>query len=107
MENHPLYTEFKQKAADGELSIQQVRGLSYNDAAELLGRRGFSFSFLVNMKDQLISEMQDGQDESNKQLFAAKVETLRSKFPDLQVERGRRAEKPYIIIWLKGKPGIA
>lgn len=106
MKNHPFYKKFKQKISKVGLAIKGVKLLNFDDAANLLGERKFSNAFLTNMKSLLVAEMQDQQDESNKQLFAAKVEALRNKFPDFEVERGREGDKPFITIWLKSKPEI-
>jgi len=104
MRNHPLYKKFKQKVAEAELDIEGVKLIDFHTATRLLGERGFGNAFLTNMKSQLIAELQDQQDESIKQLFQSKIEALRSKFPDIEVERGREGDKPFITIWLKGKP---
>lgn len=106
MKNHPLYKKLKQIALDDNYTIEQVRGLDFNTVAELFGTRSFSDTFLGNMKLELIAEIQDQQDESDKQLFQAKVESLRNRFPDLEVERGREGDRPYVVIWLEGKPEI-
>jgi len=106
MKNHPLYKKLKQIARDGNYTIEQVRGLDFNKAAELFETRNFSNTFLGYMKTELIAEMQNQQDESDKQLFQAKVESLRSRFPDFEVEQGRQDDKSYVIIWLRGKPEI-
>lgn len=106
MKNHPLYKKLKQIALDGNYAIEQVEGLNFNQAAKLFGTRSFSNTFLGNIKLELIAEIQNQQDESDKQLFQAKVESLRNRFPDFEVERGRQNNKPYVTVWLEGKPEI-
>lgn len=106
MVNHPLYKKLKQIALDGNYTMEQVRSLDFDVAVELLGTRNFSAGFLHNMKSQLIAELQEQEDESNKQLFQSKIEVLRNRFPEFDIERGRIDNKPFIIIWLKGKPEI-
>jgi hypothetical protein len=106
MKNHLLYEKLKQTALDDNYTIEQVQGLDFNAAAELFGTRSFSNTFFGNMKLELIAEMQNQQDESDKQLFQAKVESLRNQFPDFEVERGRQDNKLYVTIWPKGKPEI-
>lgn len=106
MVNHPLYKKLKQIALDGNYTMEQVHSLDFDVAVELLGTRNFSAGFLHNMKSQLIAELQEQEDESNKQLFQSKIEVLRNRFPEFDIERGRIDNKPFIIIWLKGKPEI-
>jgi len=106
MKNHPLYKKLKQIALDDSHTIEQVRGLDFNTVAELFGTRSFSNTFLGNIKLELIAEIQNQRDESDKQLFQAKVESLRNHFPDFEVERGRQNNKPYMTVWLEGKPEI-
>lgn len=106
MLNHPLYKKLKQMVLDGNYTIEQVRSLDFDAAVELLGTRNFSAGFLHNMKWQLIAELQEQKDESSKQLFQSKIEVLRNRFPDFEIERGRIDNKPFITIWLKGKPEV-
>ncbi len=106
MRNHPLYKKFKQKVAEAELDIEGVRLIDFHTATRLLGERGFGNAFLTNMKSQLIAELQEQKDESSKQLFQSKIEVLRNRFPDFEIERGRIDNKPFITIWLKGKPEV-
>jgi hypothetical protein len=105
MKNHPLYKAFKKKVEDKGLSIEGIRLL---DARTIKGELGNDIhlpaALFRNMKSYLIFEMQEQQDEIDKQAFASKVEVLRNKWPDLKVERGREGDKPFVIIWLKGKP---
>ncbi|MBA7705484.1 hypothetical protein ES703_114314 [subsurface metagenome] len=106
MKNHPLYKKLKQKALNGNYTIEQVRNLDFNTTAELLETRSFSGTFLKGMKLLLIAEMQDREDEANKQLLQSRLEVLRNRFPNFEVERGRIDGKPFVTFWLNGKPEI-
>ena len=106
MKNHSLYKKLKQITLDGNYTVEQIENVGFDQVAELLGDRSFSNAFLQNAKYLLIAEIQDQQDESDKQLFHSKVEVLRNRFPDFEVERGRIDNKPFITIWLKGKPEV-
>lgn len=105
MRNHPLYKKLKQIVLDGNYTIEQVRDATYNQVVELLGERGFGNAFLTNMKRLLIIEMQEVQDEDNmQQLKQTAKNWLDTNFPDWVAEKGREDDKPFITIWLKGKP---
>ena len=106
MKNHPLYKKLKQIALDGNYTIEQVQNLDFNTVVGLLGTRSFSATFMKGMKLYLIAKLQDQEDEGNKQLFHSRIEVLRSRFPDFEIERGRELGKPYVIIWLQGRPEI-
>jgi len=107
MRNHPLYKKLKQIVLDSNYTIKQVRDATYNQIAGLFGERGFGNAFLTNMKRLLITEMQGVQDEENMQQLKQTAKSwLDANFPDWVAERGREDDKPFITIWLKGKPEI-
>lgn len=82
--------------------------LDFNAAAVLLGKRSFSMAFLTNMKSLLIVEMQEQQDENDvQQLKQTAKAWLDANFPDWQAERGKESDKPFVKIWLEGKPEVA
>lgn len=104
MKNHPLYKKLKQIALDGNYTIEQVEKATYNQVAELLDER-VAVAFLNNMRHLLLSEMQDKEDENDmQQLRLTAMTWLNANFPDWQSERGREDGKPFVTIWLKGKP---
>jgi len=105
VKNHPLYKKLKQIALDGHYTIEQVRSASISQVTTLLETSHFSSGFLYNMKRLLISELQDRQDERDThELRQVAMTWLNANFPDWQAERGREGDKPYVTIWLKGKP---
>lgn len=105
MKNHPLYQQLKQIVLDGGYTIDQARALNFNQVAGLLGTPGFSLAFLNNMKRGIVMALQGRDDENDlQQLKEAAKNWLDANFPDWEAERGREGEKPYITIWLKGKP---
>lgn len=105
MKNHPLYKTLKQIALDGNYTIEQVQGLKFNQAADLLGTRSFSLAFLNNMKRGIITALQNRDDENNLQQLKQKAKNwLDANFPDAKAEKGRQSDKPYITVWLEGKP---
>lgn len=105
MKNHPLYKKMKQVALDDDYTIEQVQTLSFSQAAELLETRDFTITFLSNMKRGIIDALCNRDDElTMEQLKQATRTWLDLNFPSWEAERGRQGEKPYIIIWLEGKP---
>lgn len=105
MKNHPLYKKLKQIALDGNYTSEQVRNAGFNQVAELLGTRNFSLAFLNNMKRGIVMALQNRDDENDmQQLRLTAMTWLNANFPDWQSERGREGNKPYVTIWLKGKP---
>lgn len=105
MKNHPLYKKLKQLILDGGYTIEDVQRLDFNQAAELLGTRSFPLALLENMKRGLIDTLQNRDDENDmQQLKQTAKNWLETNFPDVEIERGRESNKPYVKIWLKGKP---
>lgn len=105
MKNHPLYKKLKQIALDGNYTIEQVQNAGFNQIAELLETRNFSLAFLNNMKRGIIMTLQNRDDEQNlQQLKQTAKSWLDTNFPDWEAERGREGDKPFVKIWLKGKP---
>lgn len=105
MENHPLYKKLRQTALDNNYTVDQVRSLNFNQATDLLRTRDFSVTFLHNMKRVIIMALQDRDDEDRLQQVKLKIKTwLDTNFPNWEAEHGRENDKPYITIWLKGKP---
>ena len=105
MKNHPLYKKLKQLALDGNYTIEQVQLLDFNKAVNLLGERTFTGTFLSNMKRGVIDALQDRGDNRNVQSLKQVTKNwLDVNFPDWKAERGRQGDKPYVTIWLEGKP---
>lgn len=105
MNNHPFYKKLKQIALDGNYSIEQVQALSFNQAADLLGTRDFTVTFLNNMKRGVIDVLRNRDDKANMEQLKQTVKTwLDANFEDWEAERGRQGNKPFITIWLEGKP---
>jgi len=105
MNNHTFYKKLKQIALDGNYSIEQVQSLGFNQAAELLGSRDFTITFLNNMKCGVIDALRNRDDKANmEQLKQMAKVWLDANFPDWEAERGREGNKRYVTIWLKGKP---
>ena len=105
MKNHPLYKKLKQIVLSGDYTIEQIENASFNQVAELLDTRHFSLTFLNKMKRGLIMTLQGRNDEDNMQQLKQTAKTwLDANFPDWQAERGRESDRPFVKIWLKGKP---
>jgi len=105
MENHPLYQKLSQILLDDNYTVDQVRSLSCNQAAELLDTRSFSDTFLSNMKRKVVMVLQNRDDESGfLQLKQTAGNWLDANFPNWEAELERANGKPCVKIWLKGKP---
>ena len=105
MQNHPSYQKLEQAAIDGNYTVEQVRALSFTQATALLGERPASFTFLENIKVGIITALQDREDEVNLQQIKLKITSwLDANFPDWKTERGKEGGKPFVTIWMKGKP---
>ncbi len=105
MRNHPLYQKLEQTALDGNYTIEQVQDLDIDQASGLLGTRVFSLTFLNNMKRNIITVLHNRDDELNLQQLKQKAKTwLDENSPSWEAERGREGDKPFVTIWLQGKP---
>lgn len=104
MENHPLYKKLSQTALDNNYTVDQVDSLNFNQAAQLLGSRNFTLTFLNNMKRGTVMALRDRDDKNDLQALKETAKNwLDTNFPGWEAERGRENDKPYVIIWLKGK----
>ena len=105
MKDHPLYKNFEQIACDSDYTLEQVQDLDFNQAADLLRTRDFTITFLNNMKRSVIATLRSRDDEANLQQLQQQTKAfLDSNFPGWEAEHGRQDHKPYITIWLEGKP---
>ena len=105
MNNHPFYKKLKQIALDGNYSVEHVQALSFNQAADLLGSRDFTVTFLNNIKRGVIASLRERGDKANLKQLEQTVKTwLDGNFPDWEAERGRQGNNPFITIWLEGRP---
>jgi len=105
MNNHPFYKKLKQIALGGNYSIEQVRRLRFNQAADLLGSHDFTVTFFNNMKRGVIVSLRNRDDKANmEQLKQTAKAWLDANFPNWEAERGREGDKPYVTIWLEGRP---
>lgn len=105
MKSHPLYKQLKQIALDNNYTIEQAQNLTFTQAKTLLGDADFTYTFLQNMKRGILDTLRDRDDLKNLQdLKATAKNWLDANFPDWKAERGRESGKPYVTIWLKGKP---
>lgn len=102
MRNHPLYKQLRQIALDNNYTVEQIQNCNWQQAVQLLGQRDFSIGFLENAKRELILELRNEAVEVDRQYIASAV---RDRFPQLELEYRREGEYPYIMLWLKGKPG--
>ena len=105
MRDHPLYKKLKQIAFDGDYIVEQLQFMKFSRAIELLGTSDFTLTFLNNMKRSVIDAIQDRDDEFSLQQLKQRVQSiLDANFAGWEAERGRHSGKPYVNIWLEGKP---
>lgn len=105
MRNNPLYIKLKQIALKN-YTVEQVENATMGQVAQLLGPDvRFSQAFFQNMKRGVIMALQNRDDENDmQQLKQTSKIWLDENFPDWSAERGKEGDKPYVTIWLKGKP---
>ena len=106
MKNNPLYKSLKQTALDGDYTVEQIKNISKAKVCQLLDtEERFSNTFFLNMKRGIIMILQNRDDEKDfQQLKQTAKNWLDISFPGWEAERGREGEKPFVKIWLKGKP---
>lgn len=106
MRNHPLYKKLKQIVLDGDYTIEQVENATVGQVAKLLGPDvRFSQVFFQNMKRGIIMALESRNEELNFQGVRDMASSfLDANFPGWKAERGKEGNKPYVTIWLKGKP---
>jgi len=106
MKNHPLYKRLKQIVLDGDYTIEQVKNMRWGQAAELLDCQDFSKAFLNNMKRGIVDALRNRDDKATLEQLKEDIKAyLDANDPHWEAERGREGGKPYVKIWLEGKPG--
>ena len=105
MKNHPIYLKVK-KFALANLSYDAFEAMTVGEIIIAAGAEGrVSGTFAQNLKRGVLSALKGRDDEIDLQQIKSKVKTfLDANFPDWEGERGRDGDKPYVTIWLKGKP---
>jgi hypothetical protein len=105
MKNHPIYIKVK-NCALANLSYAGFEAVTPGEILKAAGAEGkVSGTFATNIKRGVLSALKDRDDEIDLQQIKSKVKTyLDTNFPDWEAEKGREGGKPYIKIWLKGKP---
>ncbi|NIP23359.1 MAG: hypothetical protein GWN67_04515 [Phycisphaerae bacterium] len=105
MKNHPLYQKLKLIALDENYTVEQVQSLSFIEVTTLLGERPGSTTFLENMKEGIFVVLQNRDDECELQALQDQFKIyLDTNFPGWVAESDREGSKPFIKLWLKGKP---
>lgn len=106
MRNRADYKTLKQKVLTENWTMEQLEAVTLKQIATFLGKPHLSVTFLKNAKNCLIETVQNRDDLKNLQDLKATAKSwLDANFPDWEAERGREGDKPYVTIWLKGKPG--
>ena len=105
MKNNPAYIALKQAALDGNYTVQQVKNATAQQIAAAAGVTKADLPYLPNVKQLLIRELNDRDDEINLQSLRSQIWSwLQTHFPNFALSRGKKAGKKYITIWLDGKP---
>ena len=105
MRNRADYKALEQKALSENWTMEQLEAVTLKQIATFLDKPHLSITFLKNAKKCLIDILQERDDEAHLQAVKQKVKTwLDANFPDWKAERGRERGKPWVKIWLKGKP---
>ena len=105
MRNNTYYKQLEQITLDNNYTIKQINAATCRQVADLLNCETINLPRLQNMKELLIRGIIDREDESiMQQLRGQALSWFQANFPDFEIERGRDEDKPYVKIWLKGKP---
>ena len=105
MRNRADYKALEQKVLTESWTMEQLEAVKLSQVATFLGKPHLSVTFLKNAKNCLIKTVRNRDDELDLQLVKQKAKAfLDANFPDWQAERSREGGKPYVTIWLKGKP---
>lgn len=105
MRKNARYIRLKELAIDGDYTVEQVRNATYNQIRNLLGLQNLSENFINTAKRKLIIALNNRDDtQIMADLRSVALTWLNNNFPDFEAERGREDDKPYVTIWLKGKP---
>ena len=107
MKQNAIYQRLLRYAIDNNYTVEQVLSATKRQIANVLGVDSESFTneFGRNMKTCLVDDLQRAKDAV--ELLAIKTEFtswLLIHYPDYKVDRGNQGGKPYVRIWLKGKP---
>jgi len=115
MTNHPLYKQLRRYVLDGDMTAQQVQGMTKHDVAKLLGVgendpfwSNGNEGFWINLKGNLVQELHRRNNEQIKQTVSAMIDVpaFCQQFPNLELDHGELGGKRYITVWLDGKPEV-
>jgi hypothetical protein len=106
MRKHPLYKKLKTYAL-ANLSQGDLEDLTIGDLAARLDIETpqVTQAFFDNMKRCVFLDLQSRDDEIDlKTLKEGAKSFLDINFPNWEAERGRESGRPFLKIWLRGKP---
>ncbi len=104
MRSNPVYKKLKKIALEGDYTIEQVTNASKGQIESLVGHE-LTVNFYSSLKTCVLQDLQEKLDGQAVAAFKDKVKAyLDQYYPDYKFERGRDRDKPFITIWLEGKP---
>jgi len=111
MLNDSRYKQLEQIAKDNNYTVEQLQSLTKAQVADLLGLEpdaafwsGGNEGFFINLKANLVQELEQRDDAAYKQALIAKVDAfLKEKFPNYEIKITRYDGRK-VTIWLDGKP---
>jgi len=108
MKNNPIYKQMEQIALDEDYTVEQAELATDAQIKTLLDAPGLKPAFIANMRRCIFRVLASRDDERDLQQLKSQILNWLSKnFPDFEMERGREDDKPFVKIWLKGKPEVS
>ena len=105
MRNNQFYKQMRQVVLDGDYTVEQVELATDDQIKTILDAPDLKPTFIANLRRCVTKDLIDQDDERNLQDLRTQVwGWLNTDFPDFEFERGREDDKPFVKIWLKGKP---
>ena len=109
MRNRPIFLTIRQYTIDHGYTAQQVANATAGQVVNLLGLTGDAAEqatrYWPGIKRLLLMDLQHHADIADMEALKATAKAwLDANFPDWQAERGREGDKPYVTIWLEGRP---
>lgn len=106
MRKDPIYQTVLSYAIANNATVEQAESLTRQQVSSIVGYEAIiSEAFLVNMRVGIATELRDRDDAEHMDGLKQQAKSwLDANFPHWEADKGREFGKPFVTIWLEGKP---
>ena len=103
MKQRTIYKNCKQAVLEKAYTAEQIMNADRSQVEQIFGidLAGYTDAFLEALKGNLIEDMEQIERQSGMDYIK---DTIKQKWPDIEIEDGDSRLKPSFIIWPLGRP---